>query len=69
MHGITAGNMILIRIIAGVVLQKNYGLPCQHYLVKIGFHIKLSDILSHCHLDYDIDMALYNLVFLNLFEL
>ena len=38
---------------------RNYGLPCQHYLAKNGFTVKLSDVPSRWHLDYDIGMFLY----------
>ena len=48
---------------------KNYGLPCQHYIAKNGFYVKLSDIPSRWHLDYDIGMVLYILAFQNLLEL
>lgn len=44
---------------------RNYGLPCQHYLAKNGFTVKLSDVPSRWHLDYNIGMFLYWFVLLN----
>ena len=42
---------------------KNCGLPCQHYLAKNGFHVKLSDVSSRWHLDYDIGTFYITLYF------